>query len=77
MRAQNIAGRKLVSAQKRNRFLGPGFFVLAGLFFFIPGLWSSEIPGFMVGLGALFIVFGVAMFLANRKWFKESSGDGA
>jgi hypothetical protein len=76
IRRHNIAGRRLISAQKRNRFLAPGFYILAGVFFLIPGLWGHESSSFTVGLGALFIVFGVAVFLANKRWVKESSEDG-
>jgi hypothetical protein len=72
-----MTSRKLISAQKRNRFLAPGFFVLAGVFFLIPSVWGHESSSFTVGLGTLFIVFGVVVFLANKRWVKESSEDGA
>jgi len=74
-RKQNIAARKLVLAQKHNRYLAPGFFAIAGLVFIATDAWEGSFSAFRSGLGVLFILFGVAIVVANRKWTRETSAE--
>jgi hypothetical protein len=76
MRKQNLAARKLVAAQKRNRFLAPAFFAAFGVFFIGQDIWNGHFSWFLSGLGSLFILFAIAMYVATWRWLRESARDG-
>jgi hypothetical protein len=75
-RSQNLTSRKLIAVQKRNRYLAPGFFGAAGVVFLFHDVREGYFSWFSTGLGSLFILFALAILLANRKWAGGSKGDG-
>jgi hypothetical protein len=68
VQSQILTSRRLLAAQKGNRYLAPGFFGVAGLVFIIQGLSDGDISLFPEGLGVLFVAFAVALLIANRRW---------
>ena len=75
-RSQNLTSRKIIAAQKRNRYLAPGFFGVAGVVFLFQDFREGHFSWFSTGLGGVFILFALAILLANRKWVRETKGDG-
>jgi len=74
-RSQNLASRKMIAAQKRNKYLAPGFFGVFGIIFLYQDLREGRISWFATGLGSMFILFALAIFVANRTWTKDSKGE--
>jgi hypothetical protein len=77
LRSQTIASMTLLSAQKRYKNFLPAFFGVAGILFMVTSFSMRRISWFIVAIGATFIGFGVVAYLANRRWVKVSSSDGA
>jgi len=77
IRKQTLTSRKLLAAQRRNRYLAPAFFGVIGLLFIGHDALEGGPSLFESGLGALLILFAVAVYLANRRWAKEGPSDGA
>jgi hypothetical protein len=73
--AQVLTSRKLLAAQKRNRYLTPVFFGALGILFLLSDTISSRFSWFTSGAGALFIAFAIAIHFANRRWTKTSRSD--
>ena len=76
VRSHNLTSRKLIAAQKQNKFVAPVFFGLAGAVFLSQDVRAGQLTWFSSGLGGLFMLFGLAIFLANRRWTGKSNTDG-
>lgn len=63
--ALTVRSTRLFKATRKSRFLGPLFFGICGLVFMVDGLRQDVIFNFASYLGAAFIVFSVAMLVAN------------
>lgn len=56
---------------KRSRFVFPVFLIMAGVLFAALGWLFGEMNLFIIVLGCLFLVFGVAVLVLNRRLANE------
>jgi hypothetical protein len=70
--ALNLRSTKLLKVSKKSMFLGPFFFGVCGLVFLVDGIRKGDIFNFGTYLGAAFLVFAVAILVANMRAFGGS-----
>lgn len=70
--AQILTNRRLLGVQKRSRYLAPAFFGAIGLLGLLSDAVSRHFSWFTTGVGALFLLFAVALLIANRRWHRNS-----
>lgn len=77
MHALNMRSTKLLKVSKKSMFLGPIFFGICGLVFLVDGLKAETRLNFATYLGSAFLVFALAILIANLRAFggNESKSD--
>lgn len=68
VRAQILRSRSLLDTQKRFRLLAPIFFWICGAAFIAA---ERHFSWFTFSLGILFILFGIGLYLASRRWTRN------
>ena len=71
VRTQILRSRKLLETQARFRFFAPLFFGLCGAVFIGSDLRQGHFSWFTSGLGILFILFSIGLYLASRRWTRK------
>ncbi len=71
IRAQISRTRKLLDTQRRFRLAAPVFFVVIGAVFLAADVLGHRLTWFSGSIGALFVVFGLTLYVAARRWTKK------
>ena len=71
VRAQILRSRNLLDAQKRFRLLAPIFFWLFGAVLIVENIVDSRISWVTFSMGVLFVLFGIGIYLASRRWTRK------
>ena len=75
MRALTIRSRELLKAQQRNRFFAPAYLIFFGILGVGFGLSQRDWFNFLTAMGACFAIFGIRLYLINRRLYKKVDGD--
>lgn len=62
---------KAYSTIKGRSLFGPIFFIIIGMVFGLYGLLSGYALGFSLILGICFVIYGVAIIIANKKYINQ------
>jgi len=71
VRAQVLRSRNLLETQKRFRLLAPIFFWLFGVILIVENVMDSHFSWLTFSMGILFILFGVGIYVAARRWTRK------
>jgi hypothetical protein len=71
VRAQILRSRNLLDTQKRFRLLAPIFFWLFGAVLLGENIVGSRFSWVTFSMSVLFILFGIGIYLASRRWTRK------